>query len=227
LQEDLEDFMTGSLRLIVAAAFAAGSILAWSGAADAQQEQQHKQQPKPNVQRQGGPRSGPRAMPPRMSQPKVQPRMQQVQPRMQPRVQPQIQTNRAVNGPRNFNRGPVGPQPNAQFNRRPPNAGPQMGMRAIAPRTVGRTVIHGRNYSVWRGGPYRKRYGNGWRTFVALSALGAISIGSAAYYPYAYIDAPADYCQGFTEDGCQLQWAEVPTIEGYSDYQCVAYCPWQ
>ena len=52
-------------------------------------------------------------------------------------------------------------------------------------------------------------------------------VGSAYYYPYAYIDAPAPYCEGLTEDGCRLQWSEVPTLEGPMEYQCVAYCPWQ
>jgi hypothetical protein len=56
--------------------------------------------------------------------------------------------------------------------------------------------------------------------------LGAIAIGSDQYYPYAYISAPEDYCEGFTEDGCQLMWQEVPTEEGDAVDQCVAYCPW-
>jgi len=89
-----------------------------------------------------------------------------------------------------------------------------------------RTSIRGRNYSVWRSG-YRVRRGSGWRTFVALGALGTIAIGSADYYPYAYIDAPEDYCDGLTEDGCQLVWDDVETMEGDAVGQCVAYCPWQ
>ena len=93
-------------------------------------------------------------------------------------------------------------------------------------RGAGRTSIAGRNYSVWRSG-YRLRRGGGWRTFVALSTLGALSIGAYEYYPYAYIDAPADYCDGLTEDGCQLVYDEVETLEGDAVGQCVAYCPWQ
>jgi hypothetical protein len=88
------------------------------------------------------------------------------------------------------------------------------------------TSIRGRNYSLWRSG-YRARYGGGWRTFVALGALGVITIGAAEYYPYAYIDAPADYCDGMTEDGCQMVYDEVQTEEGDVVPQCVAYCPWQ
>ena len=88
------------------------------------------------------------------------------------------------------------------------------------------TSIRGRNYSLWRSG-YRARYHGGWRTFVALGALGVVTIGAAQYYPYAYIDAPADYCEGLTEDGCQMVFDEVQTIEGDVVPQCVAYCPWQ
>ena len=87
-----------------------------------------------------------------------------------------------------------------------------------------RTTIRGRNFSVRRGG-FRIRHGRKWRTFVALSALSAIVIGSSSYYPYAYISAPEPFCEGLTEDGCQLQWREVETIEGDLVGQCVAYCP--
>jgi len=89
-----------------------------------------------------------------------------------------------------------------------------------------RTSIGGRNYSVWRS-DYRARYHGGWRTFVALGALGVITIGAAEFYPYAYIDAPADYCDGLTEDGCQMVYDEVETMEGDVVPQCVAYCPWR
>jgi hypothetical protein len=99
-------------------------------------------------------------------------------------------------------------------------------LRGVPARGAGRAVIHGQNYSAWRSG-YRVRHGNGWRTFVALSALGAIAIGSSQYYPYAYISAPRPYCEGLTEDGCELMWQEVETIEGDVINQCVAYCPWQ
>lgn len=99
-------------------------------------------------------------------------------------------------------------------------------LRGVPTRGAGRAVIRGQNYSVWRGG-YRVRHGGSWRTFVALSVLGAIVIGSSQYYPYAYLSAPAPYCEGLTEDGCQLVWQDVQTIEGDVIPQCVAYCPWQ
>ena len=93
-------------------------------------------------------------------------------------------------------------------------------------RGASRATIAGRNFSIWRDARRVRRGGN-WRTFVGLSTLGALMVGSAYYYPYAYIDAPAPYCEGLTEDGCRLQWSEVPTLEGPMEYQCVAYCPWQ
>jgi hypothetical protein len=96
----------------------------------------------------------------------------------------------------------------------------------VPARGAGRTVIRGHNYSAWRSG-YRIRHGSGWWTFAALSTLGAIAIGSSEYYPYAYISAPKPYCEGRTEDGCELMWQEVETIEGDVVNQCLAYCPWQ
>jgi len=99
-------------------------------------------------------------------------------------------------------------------------------IRGVPMRGVGRTTISGRNYSVWRSG-YRVRRGGGWRTFVALGTLGALAIGAYEYYPYAYIEAPEEYCDGLTEDGCQLVFDSVETMEGGSAGQCVAYCPQQ
>jgi hypothetical protein len=99
-------------------------------------------------------------------------------------------------------------------------------IRSVPARGAGRTSIQGRNYSVWRSN-YRVRRGNGWRTFVALGALGTIAVGAAEYYPYAYIQTPEAYCDGRTEDGCQLVWEDVDTVEGGTYGQCVAYCPWQ
>lgn len=99
-------------------------------------------------------------------------------------------------------------------------------LRGMPSHGAGHTHIGGHNYSVWRSG-YRVRYGGGWRTFVAVSAITALAIGASTYYPYAYIEAPQPYCDGLTPDGCQLVWQEVPTVEGGAVAQCVAFCPWQ
>ena len=108
----------------------------------------------------------------------------------------------------------------------PQNVSPAGAARAMSIRGASRTTISGQNFSVRRDS-YRAYRGGRWRTFVGLRALHFITIGAAYYYPYAYIDAPYDYCQGWTEDGCQLSWQAVPTLEGDPEYQCVAYCPWQ
>jgi hypothetical protein len=107
-----------------------------------------------------------------------------------------------------------------------PPTGSARGLRSLPPQGASRTAIHGRHFTAWRSG-YRARRGSGWRTFGALSALSAIVIGSSTYYPYAYISAPQPYCDGLTEDGCELMWLEITTLEGELAYQCVAYCPWQ
>jgi hypothetical protein len=91
-----------------------------------------------------------------------------------------------------------------------------------------KAFVNGKHYTIWHGNnTYRIRYGNRWRTFVALGVLAPLLIGAYQYYPYAYIDAPGPYCAGLTEDGCQLVYDEVETIDGYVYPQCVAYCPWQ
>jgi hypothetical protein len=99
-------------------------------------------------------------------------------------------------------------------------------LRGVPESGAGQATILGHNYSAWRSG-YRERHGNGWWTFAALRTLAVITIGSNNYYPYAYITAPRPYCTGLTEDGCQLMWQDVETIEGDIVSQCVAYCPWQ
>jgi hypothetical protein len=91
---------------------------------------------------------------------------------------------------------------------------------------VSRASIRGENYSVWRHG-YHAHYHGRLYTCVALSALPAILIAANQFYPFAYIDAPESYCDGLTEDGCQLVWQNVETDEGDIIPQCVAYCPWQ
>lgn len=99
-------------------------------------------------------------------------------------------------------------------------------IRGVPGSGAGRATVHGQNYSAYRSG-YRIRRGGGFRTFAALSLLGAIAYGGTTYYPYAYISAPQNYCDGLTEDGCELAWQDVETLEGDVIPQCVAYCPFQ
>ncbi len=99
-------------------------------------------------------------------------------------------------------------------------------IRGVPMRGAARTSIGGRNYSIWRSA-YRLRRGGTWRTFVALGTLGSLTIGATEYFPYAFLDAPAESCDGMTEDGCQLVWDDVETLESGAVGQCVAYCPAQ
>jgi len=131
-----------------------------------------------------------------------------------------------VVGPRNAN-PTVAPSATAPNTRATTGIGVMAGpARAASIRGAGRATIAGQNFTIWRGS-HRAYHDGRWRTFVGLSTLGAILVGSAYYYPYAYIDAPYDYCQGWTEDGCELRWEAVSTVDGSTDFQCVAYCPWQ
>jgi hypothetical protein len=62
---------------------------------------------------------------------------------------------------------------------------------------------------------------------VVLGLLAPLLIGANEYYPYAYIYMPGRFCEGLTEDGCELVYDEIETLEGDVIPQCVAYCPWQ
>jgi hypothetical protein len=109
-----------------------------------------------------------------------------------------------------------------------PNAGvvTMSRLRSLPAIGVSRASIRDQNYSVWRQGCHA-HYHDRWYTCVALGALPAILIAANEFYPFAYIDAPESYCDGLTEDGCQLVWQDVETDEGDVIPQCVAYCPWQ
>ena len=161
--------------------------------------------------RQVQPRVIQRQVQPRVIQKQVQPRViqKQVQPRVIPRTGPTTATRRVFT--------PKGTHAKVVTGAR---------IRSAPARGAFRTSIRGHNYSLWRSG-YRVRHGNRWRTFVALGTLGVLAIGAYEYYPYAYIDAPQEYCDGLTEDGCQMVYDEVQTEEGDVVPQCVAYCPQQ
>ena len=100
--------------------------------------------------------------------------------------------------------------------------------------TLGNRVVTGDRgkFRGWTGGPNRfvinrdrRRIfvNNGWRTFVPLVALGAFMYGAETYYADGYVAIPEPVCDGITEDGTRLRWMAVPTEDGGSEYQCVAY----
>ena len=129
--------------------------------------------------------------------------------------------------PRNVGQRKASPRKASPRNAARRNVGqPRRGLGGVSIRGARRVAVAGRHYSLWRE-RYRVRRHGGWRTFVALSALGSLAIGAATYYPYAYINAPAPFCDGLTRDGCQLRWLAVQTVEGPTEFQCVAYCPWR
>jgi hypothetical protein len=93
-------------------------------------------------------------------------------------------------------------------------------------RTTGRVVgIRGPTRVVVVRAPRRVWIGNTWRTFVPLAALTGVYLGSTYYAPYGYAAVSRPACRGITEDGCTLQWQDVPLDDGGSDLQCVQYCP--
>ena len=78
------------------------------------------------------------------------------------------------------------------------------------------TLIRGSHYTFWRG----RRYG-----FIPLAAITAILVGGIAYSAYAYVPVEQPLCLGYTDDGCELRWQEVMTVEGDAIPQCVTFCP--
>ena len=127
----------------------------------------------------------------------------------------------------------LGQGPGLRTGRTGLNRGP--GNRGI---TVNRNqgLLTGRNnrgnFRGWTGGPRRFAINrdrrrifvnNGWRTFVPLIALGTFIYGAETYYADGYVSMPEPVCDGFTEDGTRLRWMAVPTEDGGSEFQCVAY----
>lgn len=105
----------------------------------------------------------------------------------------------------------------------PARHGPQISsrIRSGGPIRVGGrnvTIIRSRRFVNWHG---QRRY------LLPFAGLAALTIGAIAYSPYGYLPVAQNYCDGFTEDGCQLQWTDVPTEDGDVVPQCVTYCPAQ
>ena len=71
----------------------------------------------------------------------------------------------------------------------------------------------------------RRRFfvNNRWRTLIPLIALGTFAVGYETYSADGYVPLEEPVCSGFSEDGSRLRWMAVPTEDGGSEYQCVAY----
>ena len=105
-------------------------------------------------------------------------------------------------GPGQINKAVFKPAPNVQF------------------------VKLGNNKSavMWNSGPKKIWWGNKWKVFVPVTALGVVVLGGAYYYPYGYLTVSRPYCEGITPDGCRLNWQRVDFEDGDSDWQCVQFC---
>jgi hypothetical protein len=79
------------------------------------------------------------------------------------------------------------------------------------------------NAPIWNG-PKKIWWGNKWKVFVPLTALGVVALGGAYYYPDAYLTVARPYCEGITPDGCRLNWQRIDFEDGGCDWQCVQYC---
>jgi hypothetical protein len=84
---------------------------------------------------------------------------------------------------------------------------------------------HGRSFNVIRGP--RIGYRNGPRRLGGFRALAGFALGGYYYVPFGYRDLAAPACAGATGDGCQLRWMQAPTVDGYSERQCIEFCPQQ
>jgi hypothetical protein len=72
----------------------------------------------------------------------------------------------------------------------------------------------------WGGPPARYA-----RRHVPIRFLAPLFVAGYYYYPYRYLTYDAPVCSGLTDNGCQLQWTEVPLEDGEgSAWQCVEYC---
>lgn len=80
------------------------------------------------------------------------------------------------------------------------------------------------NAPLWKSGPKKIWWGNKWKVFVPLTALGVVALGGAYYYPDAYLTVARPYCEGITPDGCRLNWQRIDFEDGGSEWQCVQYC---
>jgi hypothetical protein len=107
-----------------------------------------------------------------------------------------------------------------------------MGMGGGGGGGVGRIRWRGRNVTIIRG-PRFIRWGGRTRRIIAISALpvavGVITIAGRRYRADGYpaLAATPDVCTGVTEEGCELQIADVPMEDGGTAQVCVQYCPWE
>ncbi len=84
--------------------------------------------------------------------------------------------------------------------------------------------VHNKFFPIHKG-PKFIYVGGVRRFFVPLAALGVVMIGGSYWYPDGYVSIEQPYCEGYTPDGCSLNWRMVDFADGGGEPQCVQYCP--
>jgi len=75
----------------------------------------------------------------------------------------------------------------------------------------------------WGGPPVRYA-----RRHIPIRLLAPLFLAGAYYYPYRYMPYEGPVCGGVSDNGCQLQWTEVPLEDSdETSWQCVEFCPQQ
>lgn len=106
-------------------------------------------------------------------------------------------------------------------------AGPGQVSKAVfkpAPNVQFVKLGNNKSAAMWSSGPKKIWWGNKWKWFVPVTALGVVVLGGAYYYPYGYLAVSRPYCEGITPDGCRLNWQRVDFEDGDSEWQCVQFC---
>ena len=100
-------------------------------------------------------------------------------------------------------------------------SGPRIGGRVGGPLVIGGrsvAIVRGPRTLFWRGRN---------RSLVPLALIAGFSVGAIGYSAYGYLPVDEPYCTGYTDDGCELRWQDVPTPEGDVIPACVTFCPVQ
>jgi hypothetical protein len=89
--------------------------------------------------------------------------------------------------------------------------GPKFGQQkpGLNPKVFPILKIANKSWPIHKG-QHKLWWKGGWKIFVPFTAITAVAIGGAYYYPDAYVSVARPYCSGITPDGCRLNWQEVP-----------------
>jgi hypothetical protein len=63
---------------------------------------------------------------------------------------------------------------------------------------------------------------------VSVRVLAPLFIAGSYYYAYQYLPYEGPVCTGYSENGCELRWMDVPLEDTDETVpQCVEFCPQQ